>query len=579
MRMRALLTAVALAASAASHAEARPAPPGCDSAGLKLPEGFCASVFADDIGRARHLVVAADGVVYVNTWSGRYYGSRPPRTGGFVVALRDTHGAGRADEVRRFGMTPASGGHGGTGIALYQDFLYVEESDRIERYALGGGSLVPQGKPEVIVSRLPLNGDHPMHPFVIDASGALYVDVASATNSCQGRNRERAANGIDPCSELETRGGIWRFDASRSGQQFSGHERYASGIRNAEGLAVDASGEGIWSTQHGRDQLYQNWPQLYRAEEEATQPAEELLKVVGGGDYGWPECYYDEIQRRLVLAPEYGGDGGKAVGGCAHKLPPVASFPAHWAPNALVIYTGKSFPARYHGGAFIAFHGSWDRAPYPQGGYNVVFQPLATGKVASRCEVFADGFAGRAKEPGSAAHRPSGLAVAPDGALFVADDQRGRIYRISWHGGSDAQPAGSACPPPDAPAGAKGEGSAGPPEGTDVNAGREAASLPVPPGSTRAQVELGAAVFHGKGGATCTSCHGAHGEGTALGPALSGHHWLWGDGSYEAIAGVVQAGVPQPKKYHAPMPPMGGAQLSGEQVSAVAAYVWAISHR
>jgi glucose/arabinose dehydrogenase/cytochrome c5 len=580
MHLRALLAgAAALAVSVASHAQSGQGMAGCNSAGLKLPQGFCASVFADDIGRARHLTVSGDGVVYVNTWSGRYYGSRPPRTGGFVVALQDTHGSGRADVVRRFGMTPATGGHGGTGIALYKGFVYVEESERIERYALKPGSIVPQGKPEVIVSRLPLSGDHPMHPFVIDASGALYVDVASATNSCQQRNRERESKGIDPCTELETRAGIWRFDANRPGQEFSSRERYATGIRNAEGLAVDASGEGIWSTQHGRDQLYQNWPKLYQPEQEATQPAEELLKVISGGDYGWPECYYDEIQRRLVLAPEYGGDGGKAVGVCAQKLAPVASFPAHWAPNDAVIYTGKSFPARYHGGAFIAFHGSWDRAPYPQGGYNVVFQPLSADQATSRCEIFADGFAGRVKEPGSAAHRPSGVAVAPDGALFVADDQRGRIYRISWQGGGDAAPAGTACPPPDTPAGAKGEFSAAPPEGTDANAGREAESLPVPPGATRAQVELGAQVFHGKGGATCTSCHGAKGEGTALGPELTAHDWLWSDGSYEGIEQVIQEGVPQPKKFHAPMPPMGGAQLSGEQVSAVAAYVWAISHR
>ncbi len=73
-------------------------------------------------------------------------------------------------------------------------------------------------------------------------------------------------------------------------------------------------------------------------------PAEELVRLRQGGDYGWPACYYDQNQRRLVLAPEYGGDGGKTAGVCAQKLAPVAAFPGHWAPNDLLIYTGTQFP-------------------------------------------------------------------------------------------------------------------------------------------------------------------------------------------------------------------------------------------
>jgi glucose/arabinose dehydrogenase len=96
-----------------------------------------------------------------------------------------------------------------------------------------------------------------------------------------------------------------------------------------------------------------------------------LLRLEQGADYGWPECYFDDTQNRLVLAPECGGDGGKKVGISADKKPPIAVFPAHWAPNALLLYDGAQFPAAYRGGAFIAFHGSWNRAPLPQGGYNV----------------------------------------------------------------------------------------------------------------------------------------------------------------------------------------------------------------
>jgi len=555
----------------------------CADAGLKLPPGFCASVFADRVGHARHLTVAPNGVVYVNTWSGSYFAGEPAApAGGFIVALEDTTGSGKANVVERFGPAADAGGHGGTGIAFYRGAVYVEESARIVRYALTAGAIEPQGQPETVVSGLPLGGDHPMHPFAIDANGMLYVDVASATNSCQSRNRQREVPGADPCTELETRGGIWRYDANRTGQKFSRAERYATGIRNADGIALAADGHSVWATQHGRDQLHENWPKLYRPEQEATQPAEELLRVSEGADYGWPECYYDEVQRKLVLAPEYGGDGGKAVGPCAGKLAPVASFPAHWAPNDLTIYNGSSFPARYRGGAFIAFHGSWDRAPYPQGGYNVVFQALSAGAATARCEVFADGFAGAIKEPGRAAYRPSGVAVAPDGALFVADDVRGRIWRVVYRGAleSGASESVTPCPPPDAPAGAVMMASAQPPEGVHADAGHTAAELPVPAGSSRAMVELGDRIFHGRvAGATCTGCHGSDGAGTPLGPDLRGKSWLWSDGSYAGISKVISDGVAQPKQYRDPMPPMGGAQLTTEQVHAVAAYVWALSHR
>jgi mono/diheme cytochrome c family protein len=276
----------------------------------------------------------------------------------------------------------------------------------------------------------------------------------------------------------------------------------------------------------------------------------------------------------LVLAPEYGGDGQNA-GLCADKLPPVAAYPAHWAPNAALFYDGSKFPSHYHQGIFIAFHGSWNRAPYAQGGYNVVFQPMNGEHTAGNCEIFADGFAASEKSPDKASHRPSGLALAADGALYVSDDVGGRIYRITYKAGSNPSGTTVACPNNTAPAEAVNAMQARPPEGTHANAGREA---PLPPGITHAMVALGDKIYHGEGGATCTGCHGGQGGGSTLGPDLSAGHFLWSDGSLSGIAATITNGVASPKQYRSPMPAMGGAQLTPEQVKAVAAYVWTLSH-
>jgi glucose/arabinose dehydrogenase/mono/diheme cytochrome c family protein len=548
-----------------------------NDSGITLPPGFCATVFADNIGHARQMVVAPNGVVYVNTWSGRYYRNDTPPAGGFLVALQDTTGDGHADVVARFGPGAETGNAGGTGIALYNGAVYAETNDRIVRYALPAGVVAPSGPPEVIVSGLPLTGDHPMHPFRIDAQGGLYVDLGSATNSCQVANRMPNSPGIQPCTELETRAGIWRYDANRTGQRFSPAERFVTGLRNGEGIAFDATGR-MFATQHGRDQLRENWPHLYTPEQGANEPAEELVQLERGADYGWPYCYYDLALHRLVLAPEYGGDGGKAVGPCADKRAPVAAFPGHWAPNDLLLYNGNQFPAAYRGGAFIAFHGSWNRAPFPQGGYNVVFQPLADGKASGQYVVFADGFAGAVKEPGQAAHRPSGLAIGSDGALYISDDQRGRIWRVTYRGpatvGVAAAPAPSSRPDNSA------AGAAVPPEGIHPDAGSQAVALPTPPGATAEEVALGSRIYDGQvASAPCAGCHGTNGKGSPQGPDLTSGKWLWGDGSFAAITHTITVGVPRPKEYGAPMPPKGGADLSSSEVAAVAAYAWALGHR
>jgi glucose/arabinose dehydrogenase/mono/diheme cytochrome c family protein len=521
------------------------------------------------------MAVGPNGAVYVNTWSGRYYGFKGVPPGGFVLALQDTGGSGHADKVQRFGGTLKNGNTGGTGIALYKGRLYAEEDGRIERYTLPAGETVPSGPPEVVVSGLPVTGDHPMHPFKIDADGNLYVDLGSATNSCQHRNRTADSPGINPCTELETRAGTWLYDANKTGQRFSPAERFVTGLRNGEGFAFDKAGRPF-ATMHGRDQLGQNWSEKYTLQQNADEPAEELVRLERGADYGWPYCYYSMALNKLVLAPEYGGDG-KEAGACAGKREPIAAFPAHWAPNDLALYNAGKFPAPYQGGAFIAFHGSWNHAPLPQGGYNVVFQPLADGKPSGSFIVFADGFAGPVKEPGEATYRPSGLAVGADGALYISDDQKGRIWRVTYTGG----PQIAGIQPAPSPSAAAASGLPGPPEGIHPEAGHVAAvNLPVPPGASKDEVALGERIYHGEAaGGTCAGCHGSNAEGSPLAPSLITDHWLWGNGSLSSIGHIIQNGVPQPKEYRDPMPPGGGAQLSPSQVQAVSAYVWALNHQ
>jgi glucose/arabinose dehydrogenase/mono/diheme cytochrome c family protein len=543
-----------------------------NNGGLSLSPGFCATIFADNMGHVRHMVMAPNGVLYVNSWSVRSFGNDQPE-GAFLVALKDSKGTGKADVIERFGGGSAEGSRGGTGIAFYKGAIFAEQNEKIIRFALPDAGFVPTDAPETIVSDLPLTGDHPMHPFVINAKGELYVDLGSATNTCQNENRMTGSLGQEPCTEKNTRAGTWLYDANKIDQKFSSAERFSTGLRNGEGFSFDSAGR-LFATQHGRDQLSQNFPKLYTPAQSAELPAEELVQLEKGADFGWPECYYDGAQKKLVLAPEYRGDGGRKVGVCAGRNPPVAAFPAHWAPNDLLIYTGKAFPTAYRDGAFIAFHGSWNRAPLPQGGYNIVFQPLADGKASGDFVVFADGFAGAIKEPGRAAFRPTGLAMGTDGALYISDDKHGRIWRVTYQGGetTNIQSAASALP-------AAVSDEAVPPQGRHLDIGRpDSTTFPVPPGATKQDVVLGDRIFHGEASnGTCSGCHGSDAKGSPQAPSLVSGTWVQGNGSLEALTKTITQGIPKSRNYSNPMPARGGAQLSDADIAAVADYVWAIS--
>jgi glucose/arabinose dehydrogenase len=401
-----------------------------DNGGITLPRGFCATIVADNLPRPRHLAVAANGDVFVSL-----LGSGQGGSGGGVVGLRDTNGDGRADVQETVATAPSSE------VVLHGGYLYVGAPTAVLRYPFRSGELRASGSPDTIVADLPTGG-HGLRTFAIDSSGALLLNVGSLSNSCQVRNRERESPGVDPCVELETRAGVWRFRTDRRQIQRDG-ERFATGIRNAVGMAINPVDRALYVVQHGRDQLYANWPALFDSVKSAETPAEELFRVERGDDFGWPYCYYDLQLRRKVLAPEYGGDG-RTTGRCDSKKGNVAAHPAHWAPNALLFYSGSQFPERYRNGVFVAYHGSWNRQPaLPQSGFNVVFQPLRDGRSAGDYEVFADGFfaeearlAARPNQapPGLKRHRPTGLAVGPDGSLYVTDDGMGRIWRVFYVG-------------------------------------------------------------------------------------------------------------------------------------------------
>jgi glucose/arabinose dehydrogenase len=260
----------------------------------------------------------------------------------------------------------------------------------------------------------------------------MYVNIGSISNSCQVEERGDHSPGHDPCTELEGQAGIWEFDANRLDQTQDDGRRFATGLRNTVALATRADDGALYGVVHGRDQLAQNWGDQFTEEQSAEKPAEEFVRIADGDDFGWPYCYYDPELESKVLAPEYGGDGQRQ-GRCADTKDPLVGFPAHWAPNGLHFYAGDHFPPKYHGGAFIVFHGSWNRAPLPQGGYNVVFQQFGGQDPVGDWEVFAEGFGGEEPTPGSP-HRPVGVAEGPDGSLFVTDDRGGRVYRIFYAG-------------------------------------------------------------------------------------------------------------------------------------------------
>jgi glucose/arabinose dehydrogenase len=345
-----------------------------------------------------------------------------------VMALRDTTGDFTADRIEYF-IDAA-----GSGLRLRDGYLYFGPHTAVWRYRHQPGELVPSGEKEVVVTGYPEQPTHDAKSITFDGEGHLYVNVGAPSNARMEKTRTKGSPGLDPCPQLEMRAGVWRYDADALDQVHpNGGTRYATGIRNVNALRWDDGVDNLYAVQHGRDQLHTFFPELYTQKESAELPAEEFFRVDEGDNFGWPYYYYDWTQGKKVLMPEYGGDG-ETVGRCDHFEDPIQAFPGHWAPNDLLFYTGDAFPKQYRDRAFIAWHGSWNRAPLPQQGYKVTYSPFDGKRPAGDDEVFADGFADAdtLQSAGDAEYRPTGLAVGPKGSLYVSDDAQGRIWRITY---------------------------------------------------------------------------------------------------------------------------------------------------
>ncbi|MDX2245630.1 MAG: PQQ-dependent sugar dehydrogenase [Bacteroidia bacterium] len=394
-----------------------------DNGGISLPSGFGAVLVTDTLDKgARHIAIRDNGDIFVKL--------KQTANGKGIAVLRDSDGDGAADQKEMFANFT------GTGMRIHNGYLYASSDTTIFRYKLNENTLLPDTIGELIASGFPVQRSHASKTLAFDGVGNMYVNIGAPSNICQTEDRVAGSVGVDPCPQRDRQAGIWKFSDSQPNQTQTEHGvNYARGIRNAVALSWNTSTNSLYALQHGRDQLNTLWPEKFTDADNEILPAEEFLQISEGDDFGWPYCYFDQNQNKKVMGPEYGGDG-KEVGRCEGVKPPIVAFPGHMAPNDLLFYTGNQFPESYKNGAFIAFHGSWNRAPLPQAGYFVVFVPMTDGKPSGDWQVFAQGFPQipEVKNPSEAAFRPVGLAQGPDGSLYISDSVKGRIWRIMYYG-------------------------------------------------------------------------------------------------------------------------------------------------
>lgn len=400
-----------------------------ENGGLQLPDGFEAVAVVNRLeGKARHLAVRDNGDIFVKL--------RMPGDQGGNAVLRDRNGDGRADQIKVFGKYPVHGKYG-TGMRIHEGYLYFSSQTSVYRQKLRPGKMLPEPKLELLLEDNLGKAlrEHIAKPIAFDDEGHFYIPFGAPSNACQEPKRTPGAPGLDPCPQLEQFAGVWRFDLDKLDQRPADGVQVASGIRSLVGLSWNPVDRELYAVMHGRDDLLRLFPDRFSPWQSAMLPSEEFIRIEQGSNFGWPYCYYDQMQEKKVLAPEYGGDG-QEVGRCSTFNKPIMGFPGHWAPNDILFYQGDQFPARYREGAFIAFHGSTNRSPYPQAGYFVGFVPFENGEPSETWEVFADGFArvDTIVNVTDAVFRPMGLAEGPDGSLYISETEHGAIWRISYTG-------------------------------------------------------------------------------------------------------------------------------------------------
>ena len=327
---------------------------------------------------------------------------------------------------------------GGTGIRVHNGALYAASATTVWRYALGP-SLVPVDEPQAIVTGMQ-DRNNRNRILEFDESGGLYVALSGdGNNACATGGRLSATPGPKPCPELADRAGIWRFSATQPGQKFAEGEHFATGIRNMTAFRWLPQQKSLYGILHDRDDGAQVWPQ-YFTEEQELAVGDALYRISRGTDFGWPYSYYDGVRKQRLVAPEYGGDG-KTLAPAGAGATPVLSMvgePSKAAPVDMVLYNATQFPAAWRGGLFISRHGGIGPArPGGYEGYDIVFLPMDAKGAPGKVIPFATGFAGPSPDDrtiAKSAARPNGLALAPDGALFVVDSKNGKLWRIAYGG-------------------------------------------------------------------------------------------------------------------------------------------------
>lgn len=349
--------------------------------------GFEVSLFAEGLNNPRSTYILPNHDVLV-VQAIREFPDRPDKSANRITLFRDTDNDGKPD-MREVFLTGLNMPHG---MLLVGDWFYVGNTNGVVRYPYRAGQTKIDGKGEKILD-LPVGGHYTRNLLADPAGKKIYIAVGSASNVDEENQWEK-----DP-----RRAGIVEINPDGGGARI-----FANGLRNAVGMDWQPTTKALWTVVNERDLLGDDLVPDY------------LTSVRDGAFYGWPYSYFGQHED-----PRKKGQRPDLV---AKAVKPDYALGAHVAALGLAFYNGKSFPARYHGGAFIGMHGSWNRSKMV--GYKVAFIPFQNGQPAGPVEDILTGFTAD-RDKFEAHGRPVGVTVAPDGSLLVADDGGGKIWRVS----------------------------------------------------------------------------------------------------------------------------------------------------